>query len=236
MKVSGIYLIKCTPLGMLPRYYVGQSSDLMRRRRAHFSLLKTGKHFNRKMQNSYDKHGRSCFEFEIVELCSIDQLDTSEAWWLSEIVGFRRCFNIGTEPSAPMRGVVFSEEHRQKIARSQSGSNHYSFGKALSDAHRALISAGGKGKSRSEKTKKRISDATSGENNPMFGMRGKLHPRSKPVVGKSILTGSIIQFDSMEMAESSGFAQECISRCCSGISKSHKGYSWMYADNAILIS
>ena len=49
----------------------------------------------------------------------------------------------------------------------------------------------------------------------------------KPVV--AIKDGVIVkQYESIKSATNDGFTGCCISNCCSGRDKTHKGYSWMY--------
>lgn len=38
----------------------------------HFSTLRRGKHVNKRLQNSYNKHGEDAFVFEVLEECSVD--------------------------------------------------------------------------------------------------------------------------------------------------------------------
>lgn len=54
---------------------------------------------------------------------------------------------------------------------------------------------------------------------------------SIPVIGVNIVTGEIIQFDSMQEAGRNGFKSAKISMCCSGKRKSHKGYTWRKKDD-----
>ena len=42
----------------------------------------------------------------------------------------------------------------------------------------------------------------------------------------SLTENKVIIFQSMFQAEKLGFDQGCISKCCNGKRKSHKGYKW----------
>jgi group I intron endonuclease len=229
-KVSGIYLITCRPEGGLPRYYVGQSIDVFTRKKSHFSALKSRRHSNKKLQNAFEKHGSDAFSFDLLEECQSDRLNDAEFWWITEMISHQRCFNIGTDPVKWARGATYSAEHRQRIALAISGERHYLYGKSHPQSVRDKISASGKGKNRSAQTRERISAANAGEKNSMFGKTGEQHQRSKPVIGTSILTGDSLIFGSACLAERHGFHQAAISRCCNGISASHKGYLWRFAD------
>lgn len=50
------------------------------------------------------------------------------------------------------------------------------------------------------------------------------------VIGVNIKTGEIIRFDAFKFAEKAGFTRQAISACCRGLSKTHKGHTWVYAD------
>ena len=51
----------------------------------------------------------------------------------------------------------------------------------------------------------------------------------KPVLGINVKDKSILHFKSMIDALNKGFDPNCISKCCRGIHKTHKGYLWKYA-------
>lgn len=50
----------------------------------------------------------------------------------------------------------------------------------------------------------------------------------KPIMGCNAKTGEIIRYDGVLDAEKDGFIGTLISKCCRGIRKSHKGYTWKY--------
>tara|TARA_R100001463_G_scaffold3163_1_gene12951 strand:+ start:244 stop:960 length:717 start_codon:yes stop_codon:yes gene_type:complete len=77
---SGIYKISFDK-GRL--FYIGSSLDLMRRRANHLCELNKKNHYNRKLQNAYNKHGM--FNFEILENCSKDFLIKREQYYLDTI-------------------------------------------------------------------------------------------------------------------------------------------------------
>jgi len=60
------------------------------------------------------------------------------------------------------------------------GSNHYDYGKHRSKAIKIKLRKANLGKKLSEETKKKLSLANKGENNPMFGKRGELSPNWNP--------------------------------------------------------
>lgn len=55
------------------RVYIGKTNNPSQRKRKHFSLLRSGKHFNRYLQNSYFAHGEEVFLFEILKEISDEE-------------------------------------------------------------------------------------------------------------------------------------------------------------------
>jgi group I intron endonuclease len=101
----------------------------------------------------------------------------------------------------------------------------------------------------SEESRKRYSDATTGEKNPMYGKKhsresvikmtkaniknakyGKDNPASKAVKGINIENGSEIVFESANQAAKhfNLFNNGHIIECCRGKRKSCSGYTWQY--------
>lgn len=64
MNDNCIYLIKNKITG---KVYIGRTNSCIKRFSSHFSLLRKGKHPNVKIQNSYNKYGKSSFTIGIVE-------------------------------------------------------------------------------------------------------------------------------------------------------------------------
>ncbi len=62
-----------------------------------------------------------------------------------------------------------------------------------------------------------------------LGKFGGEHPKSRPVIATDLVTGHHFLYASAMDAVREGFDSSCISRCCSGAAKSHKGRSWRIA-------
>lgn len=56
------------------KVYIGSTIDSERRRLEHASQLDRGVHTNTYLQNSYNKHGKGCFVFDIIE-SNLDEND-----------------------------------------------------------------------------------------------------------------------------------------------------------------
>lgn len=55
-----------------------------------------------------------------------------------------------------------------------------------------------------------------------------INRKDKEIVGTNIETGESIEYDSVRFAVIDGFSASCISGCCKGNLKTHKGYTWKY--------
>ena len=79
--MSGIYVITNTING---RQYVGQSQNIFFRRKQHFVALKNGIHENKAMQQDWNINNRG-FRWDVLEYCSIDQLNSREKYWIDKL-------------------------------------------------------------------------------------------------------------------------------------------------------
>lgn len=73
-----IYIIENANTG---KFYIGRTNDPAQRKRAHFSELRRGAHGNPRLQNSFNKHGESAFEFKVVDSACSDAIQDKEAEW-----------------------------------------------------------------------------------------------------------------------------------------------------------
>lgn len=112
----GIYMIRNTVNGKI---YIGQSHNIRWRWWMHKSSLNANCCHNPHFQSAWNKYGEDCFEFSIVELCSVDELDEREQYWISfyhsqdQSVGY----NIQSGGNSS-RGWKMSPEAVEKIRKS----------------------------------------------------------------------------------------------------------------------
>lgn len=76
--------------------YIGQTIDINRRRRTHFSHLLNKTHDNPKLQASWNKYGKENFEFEYWEfnISSIEELNELECEYIEKYEGLSEGFNL----------------------------------------------------------------------------------------------------------------------------------------------
>lgn len=115
---SGIYLLRNK---IDRKVYIGQSTNLTKRKRQHKNLMMSRKHFNEHLQNAYDKYGM-VFEFEIIEYADEDKLDELEMYWMDFFKSTNKKFGYNILKG----GTQFkkhSEESKDKIRIANQGLN-----------------------------------------------------------------------------------------------------------------
>lgn len=150
IKITGIYGIFSS---IDNRFYIGSSVDMNRRRKEHFRKLKRGKHGNSHLQRFYDKHGEKALGFKILSEIinpTVSQLIAIEQLFIDNL---NPLFNICKIANTRF-GVKCSLEHRRKVSETRL-------------AMRIKYD---------DEYKRKMSIKLSGENNPMFGMKGELSP------------------------------------------------------------
>ena len=71
MKVSGVYIITNTNNF---KVYIGSSHDIRYRWSRHKRDVNDNVHHSLALQRAWDKYGEDTFDFNVIELCSIDSL------------------------------------------------------------------------------------------------------------------------------------------------------------------
>jgi len=99
--ITGIYKIRINE-----KDYIGSSCCIGNRLKHHIWSLKEGKHHNRTMQNLYNKYGSELVYFEVVELCSIDDLIIREKYHIDTI---RPYMNHILNPQKIIRDDVYKQ-------------------------------------------------------------------------------------------------------------------------------
>ena len=155
--ISGIYSIT----DATGRKYVGSSGNISKRFTRHRWQLSRNCHPNKKLQNAWNKYGAGYFSFDLLEVCYVDELVTSEQFFLDTE---NPHYNILNEAYS-VRGLKHSEEFkeaRRSFRHSDETKKRMSEarkGRKFTEEHKKNLSASQKGKTHSEETKRRLSEA-----------------------------------------------------------------------------
>lgn len=104
---SGIYQIINIKTNKI---YIGSTFDFNKRKREHFYKLENNIHHCIHLQNSYNKHGKNNFKFEVLVTCSKEYLLKLEQWFISNL---KPSFNI-LKTAGSSLGFKHSEKTKLK--------------------------------------------------------------------------------------------------------------------------
>jgi group I intron endonuclease len=112
---SGIYKITNK---INKKYYIGSAYDLYKRYKDHRGALEGNRHHNKQLTRFVNKYGIDNLEFDLLEECSIEELESREQYY---ITNSKNIFNETLDVKACNRGKKLSEEHKQNISKSKIG-------------------------------------------------------------------------------------------------------------------
>ena len=156
--MNGIYKIinKITKI-----YYIGSSYNVFKRWTGHKWRLNKNKHPNQKLQNSWNKHGESNFDFEVIEVVDRDLLLTTEQKYLDIAAKDKNnCFNISFVAGSPMKGRKHSEETKAKYKL-----------RVYSEHTRKIMGDRRRGRKHSSESIAKMKLAQIGDNHPLYNHR-----------------------------------------------------------------
>lgn len=85
VKINRICGIYCLKNNINNKVYVGQSVDILRRKKDHINRLRNNRHDNKYLQYSWGKYKENNFDFFILEECSKENLDEKEKYWINKL-------------------------------------------------------------------------------------------------------------------------------------------------------
>ena len=166
------------------KLYVGQTLDIKKRKRAHFSR---GSH-SWAVKAALEKYGAGHFDFVLLEACSSEEeLNVREVYWILELntlAPFGYNLKEGGKSGIPVeetrkkmslahKGVPLSSSHRKAIGQGNKGRKIsletkeklriFHTGLEHSEVSRQKMSDAHKGKKHSEETKRKMSLAKKGK-------------------------------------------------------------------------
>jgi group I intron endonuclease len=180
---SGIYSIRNV---VSDRVYVGSAVNVKQRWLDHKKLLRKGKHFNRLIQCSWDKHGEESFIFTVLEpIEDANLLIGREQFWIDSLDAANTAligFNLSPRAGSQL-GVKRSPETRAKIRAARLGKKYKL--PPRTPEHCAAISASRTGKRRSIESRLKQSTLMKGRRPPPFSDEHKANI-SAAKKGKSV--------------------------------------------------
>lgn len=196
---SGVYAIVNIKT---EKFYIGSAVKLSRRKSEHLSDLRRGKHDNRHLQHSYNKHGEECFIFKVIEYVEDEnKLLDIEDNWIKQYKPLGVTYNIREESSSNL-GMKHSDEAKRKMS---------------------LVK-----QNMSDETKRKMSLAKQNMSDEARQRISELKPR-KPVVRLDKNNNFVARFNSIIEAErETGINDSNIGDCCRGKQKSAGDYLWLY--------
>lgn len=155
------------------KIYIGSSNNLKDRKRRHFNGLNSGTSPNKKLQRSYNKHGKESFEFQILLYCDPENLIFYEQLLLDN-ENKSNLYNLKTTAKStlgythteesikkmsqaqkkipgPFKGMFRSEKVKQKMSISLKGKPAWNKGLKISEEQKQKISEARKGRITSNK-------------------------------------------------------------------------------------
>lgn len=107
-KKGGIYLIINEKNQNI---YIGSSIDLCKRWKVHKSLLRRNKHYNKHLQNSWNKHGEGNFSFFVIEFVEDNKTLTDREQHFLDII--RNEYNICPTAGSTLNVEITNETKRK---------------------------------------------------------------------------------------------------------------------------
>lgn len=129
--------------------------------------------------------------------------------------------------------VGFSDEVKRKMSEAQKGNQKWKLRK--SNEHTRRMGWANKGRRVSEETKRAISQSLSGERNYMYGKslseetKKKLSEARKKSLAQYELDGTFVrEYSCAADTVQYGFSASNVAKCCRGTMNKHRGYTFKY--------
>ncbi len=75
------------------KVYIGQAVDIFKRKVSHFKMLEEDCHYNKHLQRAFNKYGKECFKFQILEECEEVELNSREVYNIEIFDSFYTGYN-----------------------------------------------------------------------------------------------------------------------------------------------
>lgn len=244
---TGVYSITNKLNG---KRYIGQSKNIPSRITVHKYLLsktKKSKDCNRHLYKAVVEDGIDNFSFEIIELCSKEDLLDREAYWINYYKTTDREYGYNLRVDTKEKSFVH-EETVYLLKESMLGSNNPNYGNKWSYEQKQRMS---------DIKKRQYSDGTA-VHTPEHTYKGltnrnkkwEKNPSLKKIMGQRV-SNSIRKYDIAQLDYNTldvievykgrldlkerlpGYYTQAILGCCSGTKNSYKGFKWKYVEREL---
>ena len=99
------------------KIYIGSSINLDSREYKHFWMLNKNIHDNNYLQNSFNKFGEDSFFFEIIEICSSNELIVKENYYINKYNSNNPEFGYNLATVNEFRRNTFNNEVKVKLSK-----------------------------------------------------------------------------------------------------------------------
>jgi group I intron endonuclease len=203
LKCPAIYKITNTVTGKI---YVGKAINFFNR----YKYYKYNFRYKRMyIYRAMAKYGFDKFKFEVLEVCSVDNLIEREIYWITILNSNSRDigYNLRTD-SKENSGFYHTEETKQKLSEFFKGRKPWHAGKSGLPCYR------------STEALQKFSERMTGGNNP----------NAKKVFQYDLNMNFIKEHESVSgAARDLNIVFQGIARCASGERKTYKNYIWKYS-------
>lgn len=119
-------IIYCIEQKHTGKKYIGSSMNPKLRKRQHYADLRHNRHYNKYLQNSFNKYGEDNFEWIVIENVDNSELLVREKYWteLNNSTNRKYGFNIALDPLSPMKGRKASVKTKKLLSSKKQGEKH----------------------------------------------------------------------------------------------------------------
>lgn len=240
--ISGIYKIENIYSGNI---YIGQSKDIRKRLREHLECcISQNSSENTGLVLAWNKYGEGCFDFELLEKCTENQLDEKEIYWIAYYGSHKHGYNMTPGGQKNFNVSNWSDEDKKyfsdiknpkpvlQIDLSGNIINEYwsvaQASKRNNYDSRGIYSCCNKG----------ISKTANGyiwiykKDYDSFDLDYYLSRKHKKAIEQYDMDGNLIKiWEHGCKVKEAGFSPSRINSCCNHKSMSAYGYIWKFVDD-----
>lgn len=218
--ITGIYKIENKTNG---RFYIGSSNHILKRWNSHRRTLEKGTHHNYMLQNAWNKYGSESFLFEVLEKCDRAVKFEREQHYIDTL---KPSYNIAKEAGSP------PNTDKKPVRRINVKTGEVKLYESIASVEFEGFHCGSVWKCCHGLGAFHLGYKWEfvNEESPEFVPKPG---NERAVIRYDLETGEQIKrYSSAAEATKEGYSKVVISRCCNGLSYSHRGYGWRFEDGS----